>query len=283
MSQKSTGKKSSEKENDANQDVTQKKSHHSVEIPTIQIIGVKNLPVIKKGDNLAELVCNASEKQGTPIEDGDILVFTHVVVSRAEGNIVNLNSVIPSNFAKTFAQQFSKDPALIETVLRESKSIVRMGEGKLITETKHGIVCANAGVDKSNVPGERNIALLPKNPDSSAQKIRQEIRKLTEKNVAVIVSDTHGRPLREGEINIAIGVSGICPIRDRRGEKDLFGYVLRVKRTAIADELCSSAELVMGQANEGIPVTIIRGYLYPKSEEAKAIELTRPHEKDLFY
>jgi coenzyme F420-0:L-glutamate ligase/coenzyme F420-1:gamma-L-glutamate ligase len=283
MSQKSTARKSFERENDANQDVTQKNSYDSVEIPTIQIIGVKNLPVIKKGDNLAELVCNASEKQGTPIEDGDILVFTHVVVSRAEGNIVNLNSVIPSNFAKTFAQQFSKDPALIETVLRESKSIVRMGEGKLITETKHGIVCANAGVDKSNVPGERNIALLPKNPDSSAQKIRQEIRKLTEKNVAVIVSDTHGRPLREGEINIAIGVSGICPIRDRRGEKDLFGYVLRVKRTAIADELCSSAELVMGQANEGIPVTIIRGYLYPKSEEAKAIELTRPHEKDLFY
>jgi len=138
-------------------------------------------------------------------------------------------------------------------------------------------------VDKSNVPGERNVAFLPKNPDSSAQMIRHEKRKLTEKDVAVIVSDTHGRPLREGEINIAIGIAGIRPIRDRRGEKDLFGYVLKVKRTAIADELCSAAELVMGQANEGIPVTIIRGYPYPKSEEAKAIELTRSKEKDLFY
>jgi coenzyme F420-0:L-glutamate ligase/coenzyme F420-1:gamma-L-glutamate ligase len=283
MSRKSTAKKSSERENDANQDISQKNSHHSLEIPTIQIIGVKNLPIIKKGDNLAELVCNASKRQGTPIEDGDILVISHVVVARAEGNVVNLNSVVPSNFAKAFAQQFSKDPALIETILRESKSIVRMGEGKLITETKHGLVCANAGVDKSNVPGERNIALLPKNPDSSAQRIRQEIRKLTEKDVAVIVSDTHGRPLREGEINIAIGVAGIRPIRDRRGEKDLFEYILKVKRTAIADELCSAAELVMGQANEGIPVTIIRGYPYPKSEEAKAIELTRSKEKDLFY
>ncbi len=282
MSRKSTAKKSSEKENDANQDISQKNSHHSLETPTIQIIGVKNLPVIKKGDNLAELVCNASERQGTPIEDGDIFVISHVVVSRAEGTVVNLNSVVPSNFAKTFAQQFSKDPALIEIILRESKSIIRMGEGKLITETKHGLVCANSGVDKSNVPGERNIALLPKNPDSSAQRIRQEIRKMTEKNVAVIVSDTHGRPLRVGEINVAIGVSGIRPIRDRRGEKDLFGYVLRAKQTAIADELCSAAELVMGQANEGIPAAIIRGYPYSKSEKGKATELTRPREKDLF-
>ncbi len=257
-------------------------SHHSVKIPTIQIIGVKDLPIIKKGDNLAKLVCDAAEKQGTPLQNGDILVISHVVVSRAEGNVVNLDSVVPSNFAKTFAQQFGKDRALIETILRESKSIVRMGDGKLITETRHGLICANAGVDKSNVPGERNIALLPKNPDSSAQRIRQEIRKLTDKNIAVIVSDTHGRPLREGEINIAIGVAGIRPIRDRRGEKDLFGYVLKVKRTAIADELCSAAELVMGQASEGIPAAIIRGYPYSKSEEAKAIELTRPREKDLF-
>jgi len=157
-----------------------------------------------------------------------------------------------------------------------------MGNGKLITETKHGLVCANAGVDQSNVSGERNVALLPENPDRSAQKIRRDIRRLTGKEVAVIISDTHGRPLREGEINVAIGVAGIRPIRDRRGEKDLFGYVLRVKQTAIADELCSAAELVIGQANEGIPVAIIRGYPYPKSEEAKATELTRPKEKDLF-
>jgi len=248
----------------------------------IQIIGVKGLPILKEGDDLARLICNAAEQQRTPIQEDDILVITHVVASRAEGNVVNLDNVVPSDFAKNFAQRFDKDPALIETVLRESKSIVRMGDGKLITETKHGFVCANAGVDRSNVPGERNVALLPENPDRSAQRIRRDIKRLTGKDVAVIISDTHGRPLREGEINVAIGIAGIRPIRDRRGEKDLFGYVLRVKQTAIADELCSAAELVIGQANEGIPVAIIRGYPYPKSEEAKATELTRPKEKDLF-
>ncbi len=257
-------------------------SHHSVKNHTIQIIGVEGLPVIKDGDNIAKLICKAAKQQGTPIREGDIVVITHVVVSRAEGNVVNLNSVVPSNFAKSIAQQFNKDPALIEIVLRESKSIVRMGDGKLITETKHGIICANAGVDQSNVPGERNVALLPKDPDHSAQKIWREIRRLTKNEVAVVISDTHGRPLRAGEINIAIGVAGIHPIRDRRGEKDLFGYVLKVKQTAIADELCSAAELVIGQANEGVPVAIIRGYSYPKSKEAKATELARPKEKDLF-
>ncbi len=248
----------------------------------IQIFGVKGLPIVEDGDNLAKLICNAAQRQRTPIQEGDILVITHVVVSRAEGNVVNLDSVVPSDFARDFAQRFDKDPALIETILRESRSIVRMGDGKLITETKHGFICANAGVDQSNVPEERNVALLPENPDRSAQRIRREIGRLTGKEVAVIISDTHGRPLREGEINIAIGVAGIRPIRDRRGEKDLFGRVLRVKQTAIADELCSAAELVIGQASEGIPVAIIRGYPYPKSEEAKATELTRPREKDLF-
>ena len=249
---------------------------------TIQIIAVEGLPIIKKGDRLGELVCNATKKQGTPIQDGDILVVTHVVVSRAEGNIVNLNKVQPSEFAKNIAEQYQKDPALIEVVLRESKRIVRMGNGNLITETKHGFVCANAGVDRSNVQGERNVALLPKDPDRSAETIRQEIKKLTGRRVSVIVSDTHGRPLRMGEINVAIGVAGMKPIRDRRGEKDLFGRVLRVKQTAIVDELSSAAELAIGQANEGIPAAIIRGYNYPKAEGAKAAELVRPREKDLF-
>jgi coenzyme F420-0:L-glutamate ligase/coenzyme F420-1:gamma-L-glutamate ligase len=261
---------------------TKKDSYESVKIPMVQIIGVKGLPIVEDGDNLAKLICNAAERQRTPIQEGDILVITHVVVSRAEGNVVNLDSVVPSNFAESFAEQFDKDPALIETILRESRSIVRMGDGKLITETKHGFVCANAGVDQSNVPEERNVALLPDNPDRSAQQIRREIGRLTGKEVAVIISDTHGRPLREGEINVAIAVAGILPVRDRRGEKDLFGRVLRVKQTAIADELCSAAELVIGQASEGIPVAIIRGYPYLRSEEARATELIRPRQKDLF-
>ena len=248
----------------------------------IQIIAIEGLPIIEKGDRLGKLVCVAAQRQGTPIQDGDVLVFTHVIVSRAEGNTVNLDEVQPSEFAKKIAEQYQKDPALIEVVLRESKRIVRMGNGNLITETQHGFICANAGIDRSNIQGERNVALLPRDPDLSAQAIRQEIRGITGHNVAVIISDTHGRPLRMGEINIAIGVSGIKPIRDRRGEKDLFGYVLRVKQTAVADELSSAAELVIGQANEGIPAAIIRGYHYPQTEDAKATELVRPREKDLF-
>lgn len=248
----------------------------------VQIIGIEGLPIIKAGDNLAELICGAAERQKTPIQNGDVIVVTHVIVSRAEGNIINLDDVTPSAFAKSIAEQYGKDSALVEVVLRESKSMVRMDRGILITESKHGFVCANSGVDKSNVPGERIVALLPENSDASAEKIRREIKKLTGCDVAVIISDTHGRPLREGEINVAIGVAGIKPIRDRRGEKDLFGYVLRIKQTAIADELASAAELVIGQADEGIPVAIIRGYNYPKSETARATELIMPKEKDLF-
>ncbi len=249
---------------------------------TVELIGLRDLPIITEGDDLMELVCTAAKTQGAPIQDGDVIVISHVVASRAEGNIINLDDVEPSAFAKSFAQQFNKDPAVVEVVLRQSKGIVRMGDGKLITESLHGFVCANSGVDRSNVPGDRNVALLPKDPDRSAQRMRRRIREITGKDVAVIVSDTHGRPLRMGEINIAIGVAGINPIRDRRGEKDLFGYVLTVKRTAIADELASAAELVIGQANEGIPAAIIRGYSYPKSETSKATDLLRPREQDLF-
>ncbi len=248
----------------------------------VQVIGVTGLPIVKESDDLAELICHAASRQGNPIIDGDIIVVTHVVVSRAEGSVINLDEVVPSEFAKTLAQRYGKDPALVEVVLRESRSIVRMGDGHLIAETRHGFICANAGVDRSNVPKERSVALLPEDPDLSAQRIRQRIREITGKEVAVIISDTNGRPLRDGEINVAIGAAGISPIRDRRGEKDLFGYTLRVKRTAIADELSSAAELVIGQANEGIPAAIIRGYPYQKSETAKATELLRPREKELF-
>jgi len=248
----------------------------------IRVFGVKGLPIVKKGDDLAELICKTAEKQRTPLKDNDVLVVTHVVASRAEGNVINLDEVVPSEFAKTVAKQLDKDPALVEVILRESKAIRRMGDGHLIVESKHGFVCANAGVDRSNVPGERIVAPLPKNPDRSAQRIRRRIKELTGKDVAVIISDTHGRAFREGEINIAVGVAGIIPIRDRRGETDLFGYVLRVKQTAIADELASAAELVIGQAKEGIPVAVIRGYPYAKSEKATAKMLMRKRKKDLF-
>jgi coenzyme F420-0:L-glutamate ligase/coenzyme F420-1:gamma-L-glutamate ligase len=251
-------------------------------VTAIEIIAVENLPLVMKGDNLAKLICDAAKKQNSPIQEKDVIVITHVAVSKAEGNVVNLDEVSPSERAKEIALKVGKEPALVEVILRETKEIVRMKPNSLITENKNGIVCANAGVDRSNVKGERNVVLLPKNPDASAQKIRQKIKRLTGCDVAVIISDTHGRPLRMGEINVAIGVAGIKPIRDRRGEKDLFGYVLRIKQTAVADELASAAELVIGQANEGIPAAIIRAYNYQTAENATAKELTRPKEADLF-
>lgn len=249
---------------------------------SIIVIGVENLPLIKKGDDIAKQIFDAAIKQKTPIQKRDIIVVTHVAVSKSEGNVVNLDDVMPSERAKEIAVQTGKDPELVEVILRETEEIVRLGNNSLITETKNGIVCANAGVDRSNIEGDRNVVLLPKNPDASAQRIRLEIGKLSGCEVAVIVSDTHGRPLRMGEINVAIGVAGLKPIRDRRGEKDLFGYVMKIKQTAVADELASAAELVIGQTNEAIPVAIIRGYDYLADENVSARSLTRPKEKDLF-
>jgi len=248
----------------------------------VRVIAVEDLPLIAKGDSIGELIYFAAKKQKTPIQEKDVIVITHVAVSKAEGNIVNLDEISPSERAKDIAKQTGKEPALVEVILRETKEIVRLGNNSLITETKSGIICANAGVDKSNIEGERNLALLPRDPDASAQRIRHEIRRLSGYDVAVIVSDTHGRPLRMGEINVAIGLAGMKPIRDRRGEKDLFGYVLRVKQTAVADELASAAELVIGQTNEGIPAAIIRGYDYVLEENPSVRTLTRQKEKDLF-
>jgi coenzyme F420-0:L-glutamate ligase/coenzyme F420-1:gamma-L-glutamate ligase len=248
----------------------------------IEIIPVENLPLIAEGDKLGELIAKAAEKQGTPIKERDIVVVTHKVVSKTEGQTVNLDEISPSEKAKEIAQKTGKEPAFVEAVLRETREIVRIGPNSIITENRNGVICANAGIDKSNVAGEKNVVLLPRNPDESAQKIRTDIKRLTNHEVAVIISDTNGRPLRMGEINVAIGVAGFKPTRDRRGEKDLFGYVLRVKQTAVADELASAAELIIGQANEGIPVAIIRGYTYQTAENVSARDLIRPKEADLF-
>ncbi|UCD96954.1 MAG: coenzyme F420-0:L-glutamate ligase [Candidatus Bathyarchaeota archaeon] len=248
----------------------------------IQIFPVNGLPVIKEGDKLSELICRAMENQGSRFEDGDIIVITHVVVSRSEGSTVNLHDVEASAFAKTIAAKTEKDPALVEVILREAQSIIRMRDGALITQTKHGFICANSGVDQSNVPGEGTVALLPEDADASARRIQRNIEKKTGKKLGVIVSDTHGRPLRDGEINVAIGVAGLEPIRDRRGDSDLFGYVLKAKRTAIADEIASAAELAIGQADEAVPVAIVRGYPYIRSNKATAKKMLRPLEQEYF-
>lgn len=240
------------------------------------------MPIIREGDDLASMIVDAARAQGTELMDGDIVVLSHVIVSRAEGRTVDLKDVEPSPIAERFAEFTMKDPRLVEVVLGDSRAVRRMAPGVLITETRQGFVCANAGVDKSNVPGEDVVALLPEDPDKSAEVFRRRVLELSGRRIAVIVCDTHGRGHRDGEVNVTVGASGLSVIRDRRGEFDLFGYELKVKRTAVADELASAAELVIGQADEGIPVAIIRGYDYEPSEESTARELVRPREKDLF-
>jgi coenzyme F420-0:L-glutamate ligase/coenzyme F420-1:gamma-L-glutamate ligase len=238
--------------------------------------------MIKADDDLGKIICESAEKQRTPIQENDIIVIAQKIVSKAERRVIPLNQVKPSYFAKNVSKITKKRPELVELILRESKSIIRMIDGHLITETRHGWICANSAIDQSNVSGGKSVTLLPIDSDESAIQIRKRIKELTGKRIALIVSDTFGRPLRKGHIDIAIGVSGVDPILDMRGKKDLFGYVLRVKKAAIADELASAAELVIGNCNEGIPVAIIRGYQYPLSETAKATKLIRPREKDLF-
>lgn len=250
--------------------------------PDLEIFGLKNVPLIKPGDNLADIILSSMDKQELKLENRDIIIISQTIISKAEGSIVKLNEVRPSLKAKIIAEKIRKLPEIVEVILHESKNIIRMRNGHLITQNKINLVCANSGVDISNVSGGDAVTILPRNPDNSAKQIREEIKKRTGKNVAVIISDTSGRPLRVGQINIAIGVAGMNPIFDRKGEKDLFGYRLQVKEIAIADEIASAAELVMGEASEGIPVAIVRGYKYRPNEKGKASSLSRLIKLDLF-
>ena len=250
----------------------------------IELIGLETIPEVKKGDDIGELIVKACRRENVSIENGDIIIVTHKIVSKAEGRIVNLNNITPSKRALEIAKYTGKDPRLVELILKESDKIVKLSkEGHIIVRTKHGIVCANAGVDSSNIAGtEEIVALIPKDPDFSARKIRLRIKELTGKDVAVIITDTYGRPLREGMINMAIGISGINPFRDYRGKPDLYGYTFRVTVIAVADELASAAELLMGQGKEKIPIVIVKGCYYKRDEKASAKELNMPEEKWLF-
>jgi coenzyme F420-0:L-glutamate ligase/coenzyme F420-1:gamma-L-glutamate ligase len=194
--------------------------------------------------------------------------------------MVDLLKIQPSAFAKTVARQINRNPEHVEVILRESSGIVRMKDNHLITETKHGYVCANAGVDKSNVTGKHRVSLLPEDPDGSAERIRRRIEGLSKVKVAVVISDTFGRAWRIGHVNFAIGVAGMKPVRDYRGQRDMFGYKLRVTAMAVVDELAAAAELVMNKS-DGIPVVIIKGYSYPRGK-GSAKELVRPIQEDLF-
>jgi coenzyme F420-0:L-glutamate ligase / coenzyme F420-1:gamma-L-glutamate ligase len=246
----------------------------------VRIIGVADLPEISPGMDLAEVITMAAHGQGLALTSGDILVVTQKIVSKAEGRLVDIHTVTPSAFACQIARLQEKDPRIMEVVLRETKRVVKMDQRTVIAETHHGFVCANAGVDESNVAGEGIVALLPADADASARRLRQGIQERLGVELAVIISDTFGRPWREGLVNVAIGVAGLEAIKDYRGLPDTAGRVLKVTALAVADELASAAELVMGKLAK-IPVAVIKGYPYP-SGKGDVKQLLRKPEKDLF-
>ncbi len=248
----------------------------------IEIIPVHGIPLIKKGDDIGQILLNCLRKNGISLEDSDVVVICQTIVSKAEGNVVDLRKIQPSPRAFELSQETGKDPRLCELILREAVEIVRIGKGPIIAETRHGIVCASCGIDHSNVSGDLDhVALLPENPDETALEIRKMILKETGKDVAIIINDTQGRALRAGAVGTAVGLSGLIPIWVRAGESDLYGYVLESSPIAVADELASAASILQGQSNEGIPIVIIRGARYLRGE-GTAKELLRAREKDLF-
>ncbi len=248
----------------------------------IEVIGLYYDKEIKRGDDIGRIIIEVAKKMGIEISDGDVIVVTHKVVSKAEGRVVNLNRVRPSKKALEIAKMVNKDPRLVESILREAKEVLKIGDGHIITLTRHGIVCANAGIDRSNAGGEGNVVLLPENPDESAKRIRKTIKEVLGVDVAVIITDTYGRPFRMGVVNLAIGFSGINPYRDYRSKPDRNGYLMRTTRVAIVDEIASAAELVIGQGAENTPFAIVRGADYEKCEECGFNDIYMPKEKWLF-
>lgn len=248
-------------------------------VSKLELIAIQGMPEIRKGEDLAKRIVEAAKKARVRFEDGDIVVVAQKIVSKAEGALVSLATVKPSKKAEALGAKLKKDARTIEVVLQESRRILR-SERVLITETKQGFVCANAGVDHSNVPGEDTVTLLPRDPDASAEKLAVELSKKTEKRIAAIVSDTFGRPWRLGLANVAIGASGVPVVVDLRGTKDREGKPLTATVLGVADELASAAGLLMGKS-QGIPVVLIRGYRYKPSSE-KAASIIRPASEDLF-
>ena len=248
----------------------------------IQIIPIQEIGEISPGSDLGLILFQALQAQALPLHSGDILVITQKIVSKAEGRVVSLDEIEPSDFARSHAQAFQKDPAHIEVVLRESKRIVRMDHGVLITETPHGFICANAGVDESNAGGSRTLTLLPLDPDRSARELRARLQQLADEpiDIAVIISDTWGRPWRDGQVNFAIGVSGMEALVDYRGMRDPYGYEMHVSKIAVADELAAAAELVMNKIDR-VPAALIRGYPYlPGASSGRS--LLRDPSTDMF-
>ncbi len=247
---------------------------------SLEIFGVPGLPEILPGTDLAEAIAIAAEQAGRPLRSGDILVVTSKIVSKAEGRVVDLATVEVSPFARQYAERWEKDPAVIELVLREARRVVRQVGPVLITETRHGFVCANSGVDQSSSGGHGRAVLLPLDPDASARRIRAGLR-LRGLDVAVIISDTFGRPWREGQTDIAIGIAGMHPITSYIGQVDPHGHEFRVQALCTADELAGAAELVKGNLSR-VPAAVIRGFPWEPDEEATMQLIIRESERDLF-
>lgn len=252
----------------------------------LTLTALPGVPLIQPGDDLVGITLKALYEAAFSIENGDILVFAQKIISKSENRLVNLTTVVPSKEAIILAQKSEKDPRFVELVLRESKSVLRHRPGALIVEHNLGFVCANAGIDHSNVHGswgneEDWVLLLPENPDSSAKAIRDGLKKQTGIDTGVMIIDSHGRAWRNGITGVCIGLSGLPAIVDKRGDPDLFGYKLRITQIAAADELAAAASLVMGQADERSPIIHVRGFPYPL-RESKLQELIRPKEMDLF-
>ena len=265
---------------------------------TLTLTPLKDIPLIRQNDELADIIVSSLDRSNITLEDNDIFVLTQKVVSKAEGRMVNLATMIPSLHAMELAAQTEKDARLVELILRESKSILRTRPGTIIAEHKLGFICANAGIDHSNVaplhlpPNSKNLGgekeggdefvlLLPENPDQSASEIRTKIESRTNKKIGVMIIDSHGRAWRIGTEGVCIGLSGIPGVIDERGWQDLFGYTLRITVVGVADELAAAASLVMGQAAERTPIVHVRGFPYPLRESSLK-ELIRPKEQDLF-
>jgi coenzyme F420-0:L-glutamate ligase/coenzyme F420-1:gamma-L-glutamate ligase len=246
----------------------------------IRLIPIRGIPEIRPGDDLGLTIARAADKMRLKLADGDIVVVAQKIVSKAEGRLVNLESVTPSEFAVEIANRQKRDPRLIEVVLGESANIVRMDDHVLITETKHGFVCANAGVDRSNVVGADWVSLLPVAPDDSALLLKTRFAELLNVNLAVIITDTFGRAWREGLTNVAIGLAGIKPLKDLRGKTDDHGKELSATVLAVADEIAAASGLLMRKTAR-IPAVVARGY-YFEHGEGSATELVRPKEQDLF-
>jgi len=246
----------------------------------VELIGLKSLPEVKSGDEVARLVWEAAKREGCGIEAGDVLVLAQKIFSKAEGQVVRLRDVTPSALSRTWARVLGGDARFVEVVLRESRRVIRMSERALIVETRHGFVCANAGVDRSNVKGSGAVACLPVDPDASAQNFVARLRALSGARVAAIISDTFGRPWRLGLANVAIGAAGFSVLEDLRGKKDASGHTLNATIVAVADELAAAAGIVMKKAAQ-IPAVIIRGAGIPDGR-GRARELIRPANEDMF-